>query len=93
MYISQCTVPKKRLVPNNLAMHVMVMSIVRSMKTGAGKAVLFLREYLKLHVRLFRKTAWHFVSKERRGELLCLCHGPHHVQPCVSSAERCEPGI
>ena len=35
---------KKREVRNNLAVHVMVMSIVGSMKTGAGKAVLFLRE-------------------------------------------------
>jgi len=35
---------KKCEVPNNLAMHVIVMGIVGSMKSGVGKAVLFLRE-------------------------------------------------
>jgi hypothetical protein len=41
-------------------------------KIDTGKAVLFLRSCIKLHLGLYHKSVWHFESKNRLGEVCVL---------------------
>jgi hypothetical protein len=52
---------------------------VSSIKIGAGKVTLFLRAYMKLHLRVYRETA-NLQSTELLGKVYIMRHGVYQLK-------------
>ena len=63
-------------------LYVLLLVICDCRENGAGKAALFLRTWIKLHLRVCYKTLRHSECKERLGKVCVLRHGVLHLQSC-----------